>query len=263
MIWSKFFSLWPNESSQSARPSLIDVFVRTGVGVGAMGPGGLHFKRRIDSDDKNFQDNWKEGVSIAFYCTPLPAAASGHGRTPVSWWISMSTDDVPHPLIHRSTLQNSDLSTSSFLSSPRTSTRVLIGSGLRSSVVISSFSLSASLSIQILLQRFAKSTSDHYRKIPSSFPPTPYWMRGHKQRPSICIKRFSASGSDLQNYQRELSATFSGIRSGGDNATPQATSTTYILSVRVRLPCPIPFRFSRSASDRNRSPRVWPGLNFR
>lgn len=60
MIWSKFFSLWPNESSQSARPSLIDVFVRTGVGVGAMGPGGLHFKRRIDSDDKNFQDNWKK-----------------------------------------------------------------------------------------------------------------------------------------------------------------------------------------------------------
>lgn len=84
----------------------------------------------------------------------------------------MSTDDVPHPLIHRrSTLQNSDLFTSSFLSSPRTSTRVLIGSGLRSSVVISSFSLSASLSIQILLQRFAKSTSDHYRKIPSSFHP--------------------------------------------------------------------------------------------
>lgn len=59
MIWFKFSFC---DQMKSARPSIPPSSM---FHEGGRGPIGLHFKRGIDSDDKNFQNNWEQGVSIA------------------------------------------------------------------------------------------------------------------------------------------------------------------------------------------------------
>lgn len=112
---------------------------------------------------------------------------------------------------------------------------------VRSFVVIPSFFLST----QILLQRFAKSTSDHYRKILSPLPPLPIaadpQSRRHKQRPSICIKRFSASVPEWLRFTELPTRAVRDIQWNLEARRQHypTTSTTYIASV---FDCHVAFR---------------------
>lgn len=135
--------------------------------------------------------------------------------------------------IHRSTFQNSDSSTSLIPSSLRTSSgthwfRLVGRSFVRSLLFPHSFSRLKSFYNALQSPRLIIIVKSYPHCPPSASLLTHNRGDTNRDRQSASndFPHPSPNGFDLQNYQRELSATFNGTWRRGDNTTPRQVLLT-------------------------------------